>query len=169
MILEISHSDAIDLLGRDQDDPKIKNLLNRLGVSFSDIKISDKDILNRSMEFKKLSLSINFEDIGQLKKIPLHDIGDGPYILEDLTFWGNEEGFSGRIDFPVTGLTFNSNFEELVTKLGQPTKRFEDSTRPVAWLREGYKLVIQWTEDPRKIRNITYWLTDLEEKSKAFR
>ena len=80
MILEISHSDAIDLLGRDQDDPKIKNLLNRLGVSFSDIKISDKDILNRSMEFKKLSLSINFEDIGQLKKIPLHDIGDGPYI-----------------------------------------------------------------------------------------
>lgn len=150
MILEISHSDAIDLFGRDQDDPKIKNLLNRLGVSFSDIKISDKDILNRSMEFKKLSLSINFEDIGQLKKIPLHDIGDGPYILEDLTFWGNEEGFSGRIDFPVTGLTFNSNF-------GRGSHQTWPTHKKVLKIQQDQlhgcakdKLVIQWTEDPRK-------------------
>ena len=169
MTLKISNAEAINLLGRQQDDSKIVHFLNQLGLSWIDLKVSDKDIMNRFKELKDYAIGINFEDIGQLRDVKFHDIGDGPYILEKITCWGYNKNFSGQANFPVDGLSFDSSIEDVIAKLGPPSKRSDDATRPIQWLREGYKLVIQWTEDPRKIRNITYWLTDLEEKSKAFR
>ena len=120
MTLKISNAEAINLLGRQQDDSKIVHFLNQLGLSWTDLKVSDKDIMNRFKELKDYAIGINFEDIGQLRDVKFHDIGDGPYILEKITFWGYNKNFSGQANFPVDGLSFDSSIEDVIAKLGPP-------------------------------------------------
>lgn len=162
----IFHNEAIDLLGRTHNDPKIEQFLSQMGINWNDIPIFDWDILNKSKEFNELGISINFERISKLKDVQNANADNEPYVLEDITFWGYQPDFSICSVFPILNLSFESKIDDVIAVLGEPTKRSDAPTRPVQWEYDGYKIVIHWWKKPLKMRHITYWLTDLNKKEK---
>ena len=154
-----AHEKIVGSLGKAHDSQEIAELLAIFGLSWGDIKLIDTDLYIYSFESKERGFSVQFEDIGGVLELEEHDIGDGPFVLTDVSFWGHAKGFAKYHRFPIDGLSFESTAKEVEKVLGPSAQTIPDPEKPYQWQQDGYKISMHWLNGPRKNRVVTYWFT----------
>lgn len=154
-----THEQIVESLGKAHDSEEISDFLATFGLSWKDIKLIDTDLHIYSFESKDRGFSVQFEDIGEVLELEEHDIGDGPFVLTDVSFWGYAKGFTKYHQLPIDGLSFESTVEEAEKLLGPSAQTIPGPEEPYKWQQEGYKISMNWLLGPKKNRVVTYWFT----------
>ena len=154
-----SHEKILASLGKTHDSEVISAFLTEFGITWKDVKLIDSDLYLYSYESKEQGFSIQFEDIGEVFTLEEHDIGDGPFILTDVSFWGYAKGFTKYHQLPIDGVSFESTLREVEKVLGSATQKALDPEKPYQWQRDNYKISMHWLNGPKKNRVVTYWFT----------
>ena len=154
-----SHEQIVNALGERHDSDKVKQLLGDFGISWSDVKLLDKDTFSHRYSSTEEGLSLLFEDIGEVFDTPNHDIGDGPFLLTKITLSGFVKDNNKYKYLPWPSITFSSTVEVVQAVLGEATQANNGATNPFRWQFKNHKISMHWFEGPRKNRSVTYWYT----------
>jgi hypothetical protein len=149
-----THEQLVAALGAQHDSEIICQLLEDFGLQWSDVKLVDKDTHEHSYSSKDEGFRLSFEDIGEVFEKENHDIGDGPFLLTKISFWGYIKDNRRYQHLPFSGLTFDSTVEEVQKILGVSFQTNLGSSEPFKWQFENYKISMHWFEGPRKNRAV---------------
>ncbi|QDI02512.1 hypothetical protein E4A48_01280 [Xanthomonas cerealis pv. cerealis] len=132
----------IDALGKIHDSEQGARLFEALNLKEKDLR---PDPLNeqgrRIYEDKTRGLQLEFEDEGQRREIPYHDIGEGPWVLDQVFLRSEKGGGNAYPGVLPYGIRFDMSKNELSDLLGPPTK---SSPRVDVWKKEQHKVFINY-------------------------
>jgi hypothetical protein len=158
--IDITEDMIVSSIGKAHDSPEVKKLFHALGVTWEDMEIEDVDMQTRGHESKEKGFSLLFEDICEYEEIPNHDRGDGPFLLDSISFWGHKKGFNKFNFLPLKGINFESTIDEVQSILGSGSqKNYKGPREPFSWHYENYKISMHWPINNLKNEVITFWYT----------
>lgn len=80
-------------IGKDTTSPELKSLLSKIGISEENLDDEKLDIKGRRIWLnEETGLQLDFKDVGLVRAIPYHDLDEGPWVLTNVIFWGEQEG-----------------------------------------------------------------------------
>ena len=155
-----THEVIVHTLGKAHDSKAVSDFLTTLGISWGDIKrYDDPDLHLYIFESKERGFSVQFEDVTEVLQLDGRRIGEGPFVLTDVSFWGYAKGFIKYHQLPIEGVTFESTVAEVEEVLGPSMQTVSGIDKPYQWQRESYKISMHWFNTPKKNRVVTYWYT----------
>lgn len=154
-----SHEKIVGSLGKTHDSEEISDFLSAFGLSWQDVNLFDSDLHLYRHDSKEHGFSLQFEDVGDVFELKEHDIGDGPFVLTKVSFWGYAKNLAKYHQLPIAGLSFESTVKEVEKVLGPSAQTVPGPEEPYKWQRDGYKISMHWLNGPKKNRVVTYWFT----------
>ena len=105
-----SHENIISMLGAQTDTAQVKAMLDYFGLSVSDNLVVDKDFMRRSISLQHIGAFLFLDELKTHQPLNHHVLGEGPYVLEQLTLTGYRDKYQKFCQFPNAGLTFDSSY-----------------------------------------------------------
>jgi len=87
-----SIEDFFVAISKDTTSAELRVLFLSLGISEENLNDENLDIKGRRVWSNKAAgLQLDFKDVGFIQDIPYHDIDEGPWVLTNVIFWGQQE------------------------------------------------------------------------------
>ena len=145
---------VITAIGKHTENLDVITFLSTIGISESDFNIIEDLKDRKEWADSDCKLQLDLKDVGSLTNIPYHDVGEGPWVLTDITFWSivnstTKQSYSGTLPY---GLNFAMSKKEVQALISEP--RVKDSERVDSWEINNHKLVVNYDPKNQKIRCI---------------
>ncbi|QDI02514.1 hypothetical protein E4A48_01290 [Xanthomonas cerealis pv. cerealis] len=144
----------VDTIGKDTDDARVQAIFGKFGITLDQLRPLSKKLKGqlRWSDFDH-GIHMGFNDVGLLKKIPYHDVDEGPWVLVDVAFWAKGESkvdYAGPLPF---GLNFAMSRNEVKRHLS--TNSLPDCTSygdVDVWICNGVELAADFGGENGRIR-----------------
>lgn len=79
-------------IGKDTTSPELQQLFLVIGIGVKNLGHYPLRLPDRRLwADDAVGLQLEFKHVGALRDIPYHDIGEGPWVLTDIIFWGRQK------------------------------------------------------------------------------
>ncbi|HCF2456942.1 TPA: hypothetical protein NIA41_000498 [Pseudomonas aeruginosa] len=88
-----SIEDIFQAVGKDSESAPLQTIFSCLEIGVDQLRKYPANIKGRRIWSSDAGgLQLEFKDIGLLREIPYHDVDEGPWVLTNVIFWGEQEG-----------------------------------------------------------------------------
>lgn len=133
--------------------PEGVRLLTQLGISEADFEENPMETLgHRLYEDEAKGLHLDFIDEGKHRNTPMHDVGEGPWVLFQYFFMSGIAGtgrYAGRLPYDIA---FDMTRADLAKLLGAPT-----TSNPMVetWQRDGHRIGVNFDRKSGAIKTVS--------------
>ncbi len=127
-------------------------LLTAIGISEADLQENPMETVGHRMyEDEARGIQLDFVDEGKRRNTPIHDIGEGPWVLFQFYFMSGAAGggrYAGALPY---GITFDMTRADLAKLLGAPT-----SSNPMVelWQKEDHRVSVNFDRKSGAIKAV---------------
>lgn len=149
---DLKPGDLTAALDKNHTSPELGRVLHALGIAEADLEPHPWDNLgSRLVESQERGFQLEFTDEGKHRKLPYHDVGEGPWVLVQVFLRSGVDGggrYPGQLPY---GITFDMTREMLAKALGAPT-----TSKPIVetWQKGGHSVLVNFDRASGSIKSV---------------